>query len=68
VDGTFFDFAFFLRLSHVAGNRGDVEGAQELQELLIEAHQQFSFWPAKGLKLPIGTDMVKVVISIGPRR
>ena len=39
VDGPFFDFAFFLRLSHVAGNRGDVEGAQKLQALLIEAHQ-----------------------------
>jgi hypothetical protein len=27
-------------------------------------HQQFSFWPAKGLRLPMNTDMVKVTISI----
>jgi len=26
--------------------------------------QQFSFWPAKGLRLPMNTDMVKVTISI----
>jgi hypothetical protein len=31
-------------------------------------YQQFSFWHAKGSRLPIDTDMVKVVISIGPRR
>src|SRR5258706_11008868 len=31
------------------------------------AHQQCSFWHAKGSRLPIDTDRVKAAISIGPR-
>ncbi len=41
VNRAFFHFAFFLGLVDVAGNRVDVEGAQKLQKLVVEAHH----WP-----------------------
>ena len=41
----------------------DHHDPEEVQHLAALA-QQFSFWPAKGLRLPMNTDMVKVTISI----
>jgi hypothetical protein len=38
VDGAFLHFPLLLRLGHVAGNGGDVEGPQKLQKMFIETH------------------------------
>ena len=39
VDTTLFHLSFFLRLSRIAGYRGDLERSQELQKAVIETDQ-----------------------------
>ena len=39
VHGPLLHLPLFLRLRHIAGKRGDVQGPQKFQKMLVEAHQ-----------------------------